>query len=303
MSLNIFLSSGGGIRIGASFGAELEGQRQGKFRPSMFNYFAGTSAGALDAALTANGWYAEEKRDLFLDTDFRKLFTPALVPFSWRKTLALQWPISLAKLAAFIDSLGLRPVENLLVNTVDAEENIQVVYCEKLPPWLNCKADEAGRFYTCRASKSGEIKKVIRWEPGAFSRFGYGKVLTRSMVLPGLVADEKRFKDGGVAENPLLSVFPANANILLMHLGYAGLVPQNGSTVPLGILAEAMYDYEFKAYSYTEHLMGHYPNLTAIYPEIYDVDSTAFDLSLASREQMIERARANTRAQWAEYQP
>lgn len=304
MSLNVFASSGGGIRIGASFGAEWEGERQGKFHPDMFNCFVGTSAGALDAALTANGWTAQQKKKLFLETDFARLFTPLLMPFGWRKALALKWPISLEKLAVFIDGLGLKPTPHLFVNSVDAEQNVQVVYCEELPAWLHVDWDPVdGCHYSYRRNRLGEKVKSIRWEPRSFSRLGFGKVLTRSMVLPGLVADDRRYKDGGVAENPLLSIFPENTNMLLMHLGYAGLVEKKGTTIPIEALDEALYAYEFKAFSFAEHLMEHYGRLTVIYPKIYDVDSTKFNLSAKEKQLMFMRAAQNTQDQWDEFTP
>lgn len=276
----VFASSGGGVRIGASFGAELEGERQSKFHWSMFDYYVGTSAGALDALLTANRWSASEKRQLFLNTDFAKFFTPALVPYELRKLTALNWPIQLKKLAAFIDGLGLKAHPGLLVNSVDAEDNAQVIYCDELPPWADTS------------------NKAVRWEPGAFKRWSLGTLLTRSMVLPGLLADDPRWLDGGVAENPLLSVLPQEAHILLIHLGYAGLVKKDGGTSPKGALQQALYAYEFKAFSYAEHLMGHFPNLRVVYPKVYDVDSSAFNLNFAAKLEMLRRAQANTRPQW-----
>ena len=281
-ALTIYASSGGGVRIGASFGAQLQGEDQKKLHPSMFRYFVGTSAGAFDAALSANGWKAGEKCDLFVRTNFGKFFTPPLMPFAWRKALALKWPIKLDRLASFFDSLNLKPVPNLLVNSVDAETNRQVVYCEEPPLWWPNLPD---------------VDLVTH----AFSTLGYGTVLTRSMVLPGLVGDEERYKDGGIAENPLMSVFPKESKILLMHLGYAGEVEKKGKKYPVEILDEALYAYEFKAASYAKHLMGHYPNLKAIYPKCYDVDSTAFSLSGKEKIAMIDRAYFATADQWSRF--
>jgi hypothetical protein len=285
----IYASSGGGVRLGATFGAVLEGERQGRFQSDRFGWYVGTSAGALDALLTANGWTGEEKKALFLDTDFRRFFTPLLVPLGVRKMLAVMAPISLKKLAAFIDCLQdpnpygppIRQFDGLLINSVDAENNVQTVFCHQTPDWLY------------------PAPKRVRVECWAFNRQTLGAIITRSMVLPGLRADEPRWQDGGVAENPLLSILPKDAAITLIHLGYAGLVRKNGDTAPKNALDQALYDYEFKAYSFAEHLMAGFSNLTVIRPEIYDVDSSNFELSREGKQDMVLRAMTNTRAQWA----
>ena len=278
--MKIFASSGGGIRLGASFGAELEGERQGKFKATDFDFYIGTSAGALDALLTANGWNGSQKRQLFLNTNFGQYFSPPLVPLGVRKLFVLNFPISLKKLAAYFDSLKLQAHPGLLINTVDAETNQQVIYCERKPDW------------------AGQDTERLRWEAGAFKRYGLGTVLTRSMVLPGLIAEDPRFLDGGVAENPLLSVLPTEADILLIHLGYAGLVKKKGENYPQGALNQALYAYEFKASCHAENLMAQHPNLKAIYPKIFDIDSAAFNLPFSAKLDMIQRAQANTREQW-----
>lgn len=286
--LNVFASSGGGVRIGASFGAEFEGERQGKFKPSMFDYFIGTSAGALDAALTANGWNTKQKIDFFLKVDFSHFFTPFFLPFEARMALAVVSKIKLTKLAQFIDSLmkpnpygpELKPLRSLLVNSVRADkQNKQIVFCEKKPDWL---------------VPNGRLEVV----ESAFSTLGYGKVLTRSMVLPGLEADDPMWFDGGTAENPLLSVLPQDSNIILMHLGYAGLVGEGETAVPNDILSRAMYCYERKAYEALEHMISHFPNMKVIRPEVYDISSTNFGLSLSQKIDMVKRGRENSRIYW-----
>jgi hypothetical protein len=254
--------------------------------------------------LTANGWTARQKADLFLNTDFSKFFAPMLVPFGVRKALALQWPISLRKLEAFYDSLtrpnpfgpALHFVPNLLINSVDAEENRQVVYCTALPAWSQARQDlESGRFYSYRTDSQGIARKTIRWD---VCQVKLAKALVRSSVLPGLVADESRFMDGGIAENPLLSPLPSDSRILLLHLGYPGLVNQGGDTVPKGILNRALFAYEFKAYQAAEHLMGHFPALSVIYPGIFNEDSADFGLSRARKQAMLNLGESNTLMQW-----
>lgn len=277
--LRAYVSSGGGARIGATFGAVLEGERHRKFKAGSFDACLGTSAGALDAALTANGWDGRMKISLFLDTDFGAMVKPALLPFGLRKAFSVVKPMQLERLAEFIDELGLKPVEGLLINTVDAETNTHIVYCETKPKWWPADA------------------KATLVE-GAFTQLGFGTVITRSMALPGLVADDPRYMDGGIAENPLLSVLPSDAQILMVHLGYAGLLKDGGDTVPKGLLNRAMYAYERKAYELVEHLMSHYSKLRAIFPKVYDVDSTAFNLSYSAKLDMVNTARLNTKPQW-----
>jgi len=291
--MRVFISSGGGIRVGASFGAELQGERLGRFHDSRFSHFAGTSAGALDAALTANGWACRDKVRLFLDTDFKRLFSP-VVPWGLRKVLAAKWSVSLAGLAKFIDGLGLKPVPNLFVNSVDSQDNKHVIFCEDLPDWLTLTPDDAG-YLTSHGGR-------VRWVTGAYSQLGYGKVLTRSMVLPGLVADEPRWKDGGFGENPLLSIFSQDAQMLLVQLGYAGDVAyKKGCTVPTDLIDEVMYGIDYRSNGATSHMMEHYPGLKVICPQVYDVDSTAFDLDYDAKIDLVERGRLNSLRQWMDF--
>ena len=77
--LRIYASSGGGIRIGGTFGALLEAEAQGRFNPKAYDCYVGTSAGSLDAALTANGWTAEQKCHMFINTDFGQFFTESVL--------------------------------------------------------------------------------------------------------------------------------------------------------------------------------------------------------------------------------
>lgn len=277
----IYVSSGGGIRIGATFGAIKEGENQGKFFSGNFDTYIGTSAGALDAAMTANGWDADSKIQFFLETDFEKLFTPFLIPFSLRKTasVVLNNPIKLKKLSDLIDSLNFDCNEELLVNTVDSLTNEQIVYCETKPLWWPEKTDA----------------KLIT---NAFSQYGFGKILTRSMVLPGLEADDPRYMDGGIAENPFLSALPLDSEILFMHLGYAGDVWDKGDTVPKGVLNRSLYAYEHKATAFLKHMMQHYPNLKPIYPKIYNVDSSNFALDKRGKKIMVQNAQFNCIPQW-----
>lgn len=309
MALRVYASSGGGVRIGGTFGALRAGERLRKFSPYAFDFYIGTSAGALDAALTASGWLASEKIALFLDTDFQRFFQPTLgplplLPFAARKALALQWPISLAKLEAFYETLTkpnrygppVRFAPGLLINTVDADENRQVVYCSQLPEWANAERDsETGRYYTFHSDAQSRKRKMIRWEVGTVS---LATAMARSSVLPGLVADDPRYMDGGIAENPLLSPLPRDVHVLLMHLGYPGLVGEFGKTLPTSILDRALYAYEFKAAQHAEHLIREFPNLSVIYPGIYTEESANFAISRQRKQTMIDFADIYAVNQW-----
>lgn len=285
-AVHAYICGGGGVRIGAAWGAELAGEHSGAFGLGQFNWFAGTSSGALSAALSANGWGARQKIDLFLDTDFKRLFAPWFLPFGWRKLASVRWPMALQKLAEFIDGLGLQPVDNLLVNAVDMATNRHVIYCEQLPPW-------AGE------SQIGPDHGNLVWVPGAFSQLGYGRVLTRSMCLPGLVADDARYKDGGGALNGPLSAMPVNTTGVFMNLGFAGDVTyQQGEPATSDLIESGLYLFEFLSNRHVAHWLGHRPGLATIWPRLYDVDSSAFDLTRSQKQAIVNQGYFNTTAQW-----
>lgn len=293
MGIRVYASSGGGVRIGGTFGAAMAGEMLGKFRPGAFDWYAGTSAGALDAVLTANGWTGRQKAKLFANTDFSRFFAPFLVPYAARKALALVRPIPMDKLAAFFASLTkendfgprLLTLRRVIINTVDTLDNLQVVYCANVPEWIDTRRDSRGYLL----SHNDRIRWVCELTPDTLPT-----MLARSMALPGLVADDKRFMDGGVNENPLLSVFPEDAEVVLMSLGYAG-----DTGIPGSLLDRALYAYEFKAKSMLEYVLRHYPGARVIRPEVYDVDPAAFNLRRDEREAMILKGFTNSRPQWA----
>ena len=295
--MKVFISSGGGVRVGSSFGASEAGEVAGKIQAGCFDWYAGTSAGALDAALSANGWTGGQKSALFLQTDFGKFFKPFLIPFGLRKNLiGLNIPISLRKLHKFYESLTIEnpfgpPLirfENLLINSVDTQENIHVVYCEVIPPFIQVN----GQGY----SHNGRIK----WIKGAFSNpeIGIAGALCDSQALPGLRSIRPHMKDGGIAQNPLLSVFPVDSQILMINLGYAGKVEKHGHDFPVQVLDEALYAYEFRAHEATSELIQRYPDLTAIHPGGYHQDSSDFAANATKRAFMVADGFSNTMPQW-----
>lgn len=290
--MKVYVSSGGGVRVGASFGAAMAGESLNTFKPADFDYFAGTSAGALDAALTANGWTAAQKQKMFLDTDFSNFFTPAMVPFVVRELAAAMLPISTRKLQAFYSSLclpnpfgpALKFTENLFINTVDSADNIQVIYCQTIPDWAKTSRGADGKWY----SPGGRI----RWE----LCLDLPLAMVRSSALPGMVSDDLRYMDGGVAENPLLSIFPADADILLMMLGYPG------DTNPKTLIKRLGFAYDFKAYTAAAAAMDMFPNIRAIQPRVFNVSSASFNINRRQKQAMIQAGFDNTLDQWKGFQ-
>lgn len=276
--MRAYVSSGGGVRIGATFGAVMEGWAQGKVSHRAFDYFLGTSAGALDAALAASGWAPDRRCHLFAQTDLGRLVSPFL-PFSWRKPMALAKPMGLDRVAAWIDSLGLKPSPGLMVNAVDAETNTHVIFCQEVPPW-------------------GLGLKGVEWSIVDWGHAPIGKILARSMALPGLVADHPKWMDGGLAENPLLSVLPRSYTILMLNLGYPGLVKDKGSLIPQGVIERSFYAYDFKAATLARKLAEEFKHIYMIEPKVYDVPSVAFDIDQEARRRMITLGRINTKPQW-----
>ena len=279
--MKVYVSSGGGVRIGATFGAVWKGEQIGAFQASDFDCFAGTSAGALDAALTANGWTGVDKYHLFMHTDFSKFFKPFFMPYAVREALALQWPISLTKLHDFYSSLckpnkigpALRFTPNLYINTVDTAKNEQVIYINNggnTIPW-DRKDDDLGSYRLCT---------------------DLATALVESSALPGLRATNPYSMDGGIAENPLLSIFPDDAEMTVIQLGYPGRTDRKN------IIQDLMYAYDFKAYLAAQYELDRFKNLRLIKPYVYDIPSSAFNLSDAEKLSVFNRGANNSIAQW-----
>src|ERR1044072_9358930 len=83
-----------------------------------------------------------------------------------------------------------------------------------------------------------------------------------------------------------------------MHLGYAGLVPNKGNTIPKTLLERFLYAFEFKAYSFAEHLLERFQKMTVISPIILNVDTAALHLTRHEKKQMLNSAKVNTQDQW-----
>lgn len=299
--MKVYISSGGGVRIGGSFGAVHAGEMAGKFNGKDFDWYAGTSAGAFDAVLTANGWTGKQKMRLFSDTNFGSFFTLPFVPFGLRKGLVgLNMPLSMKKLQKFYLSLTelndygppLEKFDRVLINSVDTKENMHVVYCESIPPFVTACQGADGNWYS--------HQNRIRWEMQAFTRvdLGLDVVLCNSQALPGLRAPIEQMADGGIAQNPLLSIFPKECSILMLNLGFAGRVEKLGKDFPINVLDESLYAYEFRAHEATLDLIEKFPGLQCIYPGIFDIESSNFALSKQDKINMCNAGARNAVPQW-----
>ena len=273
--------TGGGAR-GISVGGVLHaGARMKRFYPGSFDVITGDSFGALVAALVANGWSSSRIINLFAETDMDKLLTR--IPWKYRKPLILLKAVKLKRVSKFIDNIRpkLRSSNRLFINTWDSHANEQVIYCEEKPEWAVDKPNVP-----------------VRWEEDAFNRLGFGKVITRSMALPGLEADDPRYLDGGVSEHPPMSFIPRNTPVLLINLGFAGLVVTSGSNVPDSIVDRVQESFDVKAHLYLEKMKNEFHNLYELNPKMYDVSATKFDLSKSRRLGIMRLAEQRTKPRW-----
>lgn len=282
--MKLFSCTGGGVRGIAVAGVLQQGAQQGRWDSDRFDIITGDSFGALIAALVANQWTPQEMGDLFVKTDFKQLLTT--MPWQVRKPLLAVSPISLHRIKALIDNLQLKSSPKLFINTWDAESNQQVIYCEQKPAW---------------AEKTPGIPTV--WIENAYTDLGFGTVITRSMALPGLEADHRQWMDGGLSEHPPLAFVPRTVEAFIINLGYAGLVPHNGNTIPKTLLDRALYAYEVTASTRQRMVLSQFTQCIEINPLIYDVDSIDFSLTAAQKQALIDRGSEATKAQWAKYIP
>ena len=275
--LYAYAASGGGVRIGATFGAQLKAKELGKWQPERFDIITGNSSGSLDAAFTASGLEPEQKVEIFKRWNIAELLSR--YPWKLRLATALVNPISMDRLADKIDSLNMPSSPRCYVNAWDCRGNKQIIFCEKKPEW---------------AAESW-IDTV--WEEDAFNRFGWGKVLTRSMALPGMVADELKYMDGGIAEHPPLSFIPRDAHILLINLGY----PDFEAGFKRDMLSRVSFAYSAIRSHMLDTAIGHFEDLYSIKPKVYDWSAYDFEVSNKDIDRMIEKAKVHTNLAWRSY--
>lgn len=273
--ITVIALTGGGIRGIATAGvlAALAEQRK---LPTQPDIITGDSFGALIAALLSAGWHPKAIGELLINAPFKHLLTPWL-PWGLRKPLLVARPVKLNKVAAFIDEHLKQPGEELVINAWDAEANEQLLYCWKKPEWAKLAQGLPIRW----------IEKA--WEQEA----SIGTLITRSMALPGLVADYKRYMDGGLAEHPPLTFLPKSAQISLVDLGFAGLLREGSDTTPKTLLDRALYGYEVTASMRNRLVKAGFDNIKMYDPKIYDVDSMNLGLSQKERLQLYHRGYAS----------
>ncbi|HEY9745158.1 MAG TPA: hypothetical protein V6C99_02955 [Oculatellaceae cyanobacterium] len=183
----VFVSCSSGIHIGATVGAEIEGERQGAFRATQFSEYIGIGTGALDAVLTANHWSAEQKKNLFLKSDFQTLCQAedaengAMCPL--RLSRLANWLFSLMQTNPFGPPIQAR--ENLLIGFAGAEG-----YC----------------FFGEKKPARQPVASPLHFVERSFSPKGLVRSLVQAMVLSEPVHDL----------HALLQVLPDESPVLLV---------------------------------------------------------------------------------------
>lgn len=283
MPIKALVLAGGGVRGLATVGAVMRGVYEKAINLAEFDVVTGDSFGALVAAMITNGYQMEEISEALTSVDIAKLVS--FIPWSLRRLTIPVHPLKLKGIARFIDEdLNLKPNSRLIFNTWDCLTDNEIVYTSDTPPWLKAS------IYTRPVFKHTGTDKV-----------SLGTLLTRSMALPGLEADDTRYMDGGIGQHPPLDILPSDASIVFIDLGYAGLIPTQGIKKPVGVLNRAMYAYEVAASLNQKRALSRFTDLTIIDPKVYDVDSTNFGLSKDQREALVIRAFSSTETAWKEY--
>jgi predicted acylesterase/phospholipase RssA len=279
--------AGGGVRGIALAGVLRAGEMMGHYHPHRYDIITGDSFGALVAALAANHWSPLEMASFFERSDFKGLLS-GWIPWKIRELGILAKPVELNRVAAYLDSLQLEPVNGLVINAWDAEDNAQVLYCHRKPEGV---------------IESATVKTV--WVENAFTDLGFGTVLTRSMALPGLVADSRRWMDGGLGEHPPLSFLPADADVTAIVLGFPGTVNRGGDTTPNGLLKRALYAYEVTAATRHRMALARFAKLKVIDPRLYDlaspvknVDTADFNIDRDTKRALFRQGKLGSYSQW-----
>lgn len=275
--------SGGGIRALASIGALLAAEQAG-IPLTRFQAFTGNSSGALLAAMLASGWRPLQMAHAVVQAPFSTLLSP--LPWQWRRNLVVVKPVQLAGLTRWLASLNLVPTQPLLINAWNCETNRQTLYTNRRSNW----------------QRTPHVALKTDWSEEGITPQNLPTVLARSMALPGLLADHPRWMDGALGEHPPLEAIPTETPVVLINLGYAGLLSNDlADTIPRSILQRALYAYEVTATINQKRAFSRLSNLIEIQPRIYDVDSTAFDLSPKEKWEIILRGYRNTLFQWQQY--
>jgi predicted acylesterase/phospholipase RssA len=293
--MKLLALGGGGCRALATIGALMAAQRQGIDCVKHFDALCGDSSGALLALMLAAGWPPARIMDAILHLGIDKLLSP--LPWPVRLPMAVAKPIPLAPLARWIDEQGLVPLHPLVINTWDSDTNTQL---------LITNSPALAAHYQGHTTPALLKSQWLVLPPNASAMPTWGQAVCRSMALPGLLADHPRWMDGALGEHPPLSFAAPTDKVVIVNLGYPGLVPhptQNGhgmvSTIPQGTLARALYAYEVTASINQQRSFARFTTpVVQIEPRVFDVPSTAFNLSPKQKLALMRRGYEATLPQW-----
>lgn len=291
--INALAIQGAGSRTGGSVGALYALQKTNKWFPEKFDVITGDSFGSFIAAMVANKFTPEQIVKIYCEKDFTDFFVP--LASLWKARYFSGWAnpnlvVKMNKVADYLNKeLKLVSSPKLFVNTWDAKENRQIIYCEKKPDWAY---DDSKRIPTV-------------WEENAFERYSVGTCITRSMCLPGLMADDPKYMDGGVGDHPALCFLPRQeTNLLHINAGFAGLVNEWKDSVPMSAIDRALYAYDVKAALFNNIILEEFPNRTVLHPKVYNY--SALDLEINSKtklEKLVNVGYANVLPQLESYIP
>lgn len=288
--LNAFGIQGCGARTGGAIGAIHAASKLEKWHPEFFDVITGDSFGSFVAAMIANNYSTQKMVDIYVEKDFTDFFV--CMAALWKARYFASWSnsnlsVKMNKVADFLNNeLKLQGSPRLFINTWDAKANCQIIYCEKKPEWV---IDDQ------------RIPTV--WEENAYERYTVGTCIARSMCLPGLMADEPRFMDGGLGDHPALTFIPRDSNLLFINSGFAGLVTKWPQTVPLSSIDRAMYAYDVKAAIFNNFMLAEFPNKTVIQPKVYNYSALDLDMNKATKKEVIAAGMLNSTPQWKLYTP
>jgi len=292
--MKLLALGGGGSRAYATLGALMAAQRQGLNCLAHFDVLSGDSSGALLALMLAAGWSPARMMDALLHLAIDRILSP--LPWRLRLPMAVVKPLSLKPLACWIDEQGLIPLHPLVINTWDSETNTQL--------FITNSQALAQRSMASASPSVPKSQWVVILAEGV-GQPSWGTLVTRSMALPGLLADHPRWMDGALGEHPPLSFAQPEDTVVVVNLGYPGLVPQptgkqgEMTTIPQGTLARALYAYEVTASMNQKRAFTRFITpVVQIEPRVFDVKSTAFDLSAQAKLGLMRRGYEETLAQW-----
>lgn len=281
MTRKVLAFQGGAMRCIASIGVYKALYNDGVV-DDLIDAYTGDSFGAMLAAFAAAGMHPQKIEDIICTANLKELLFP-FAPWFLRKNTLAFYPLSLHRVASFInENIGRFP-DNLIFNTWDFQTNKQIIYKTSPLPWLHQHLPGRDDYQVIdltfnKRTSNNELP------------FDLGTLITRSMALPGLKADDLRYMDGGVSEHPHLGLIPDDVELIYIEMGFPGLQDHgNGSNVPKGLLARALEAYEAKAFNASKAILKGRDNLTIFNPKVYDVSPIDFSMSEKDRRALVAR--------------